>query len=338
MAHKLMGAEVFSTGTHNGLEFSDADLDGIVEAFAALESSSRIPLKFGHNNEQPFTDGQPALGWVERVWKDGGKLLADFVGLPEVVFNAIKGGLYKNVSIELLKDFSRSGDKIYPWVLDAVALLGADIPAVRGLKDLQALTMARALPGVRFAQSVAFTQVRNYGEKAKMPTIEELQAENAKLKAEAEAREKAIFTEKVTAHREAITAMLDKAVEENRVDGRVRDRVVKSRQFKADEDVMEFWTIDEVKGEITRGTRVEFSQGNNGGGTSKVSSNETSVDITGKTVAEVVTFKTQDECLRLKGDPRNPDDMRDATKRLFRMDPKLARAYFDTPHDIFKAE
>ena len=72
------------------------------------------------------------------------------MGLPTVVFNAVKNGLYRNVSIELLKGIERNGNS-FPWVLDAVALLGADTPAVRGLKDLQALTMsAKNLPNMKF--------------------------------------------------------------------------------------------------------------------------------------------------------------------------------------------
>jgi hypothetical protein len=139
----IKGAHIFSVGTWNRSTFTEADLDAIVSAFNELMQTGRVPLKFGHNDDQPLTDGQPALGWVERVWRDGSKLFADFAEMPTVVYNAIKSKLYRFVSIELLKNAERDGKK-YPYVLDAVALLGADPPAVTNLDELNALaTMTR---------------------------------------------------------------------------------------------------------------------------------------------------------------------------------------------------
>lgn len=95
-----------------------------------------MPLKLGHNGDQPLTDGQPALGWVSRVYRDGRKLLADFIDMPTSIYEMVKAGLYKFVSVELAKNVL-AGTREIPWVLDAVALLGADQPAVGTLKDLQ---------------------------------------------------------------------------------------------------------------------------------------------------------------------------------------------------------
>jgi len=149
----LAGAEIFASGTHNGCTFTDEDLDGIVRAFEALGLAGRIPLKLGHNAEQPMTDGQPSLGWVERIWREGKKLLADFRDVPAIVYEAIRNGRYKHVSVELLRDV-QAATGMLPLVLDAVALLGADIPAVSSLRDLQSLALTR----LRGAERLVFTK------------------------------------------------------------------------------------------------------------------------------------------------------------------------------------
>ena len=337
MSNRISGAEIFSTGTHNNLSFSEADLDAIASAFETLGSASRVPLKFGHNDAQAMTDGQPALGWVERVWRDGGKLLADFTGMPAVVYSAIKQGLYKHVSVELLQGFSRNGAS-YPWVLDAVALLGADIPAVRGLKDLQALAMARALPGVRFTKAATFTQASKiHGDSSSMTPdeIAALQKRAADAEAALDIEKKRSFAEKVEAHRVAIKARLEAAVVAKQIQPAIRERVLNSRQFKSDEDVTAYWSDTEINAEIERNTSAHFSQST--GATSKVTT-ENKVDLTGKTIAEMVTFTAQAECVRLGQNPLNADHMTAATKRLFSQNPKLARAYFDAPHDAYKPD
>lgn len=134
---KTLDAEVFAVGEWNGMNFSTKDLNLIANAFSQLKDYHRVPIKFGHNDEQPMTDGQPALGWIESVWVKGTKLMAKFVDIPDVVYEAIGKKLYKNVSIELDMGVEHKGN-YYPWVLSGVALLGADIPAVNVLADLQA--------------------------------------------------------------------------------------------------------------------------------------------------------------------------------------------------------
>ena len=162
-------------GVWNGVEITHADLDDIVSNFAELQPTGRVPLKLGHNDAQPMTDGQPALGWIERVYRQGEKLMADFKDMPSVVYDAIKAGLYKSVSVELFKDVATPGG-LRSWVLDAVALLGADIPAVSGLKDLQALTLSKRSE-FRRAGAYAFSMGAQPNEAA------ELRRQNAELQA-----------------------------------------------------------------------------------------------------------------------------------------------------------
>jgi FtsZ-binding cell division protein ZapB len=137
---------IFEVGTWNGMKFTVADLDDIENNFRELASVQKVPLKFGHNDEQPLTDGQPALGWVQNLRRVGNQLLADFSDVPQLVKDLIRKNMYRSVSVELLLGLER-GKKIYKHVLDAVALLGVDKPAVETLPDLSAYLASRSALG-----------------------------------------------------------------------------------------------------------------------------------------------------------------------------------------------
>jgi len=149
----LEGAEIFeSGGPWNGLYFTDADLDGIVSSFQTLGLAGHVPLKWGHQGQDARTDGEPALGWVQKVYRQGSKLMADFTNVSNAVMEAIRSGAYRFVSVELLKNVMAGNRKI-PWILDAVALLGATPPAVGTLSPLKASRTA-----FNFEDMVSFTR------------------------------------------------------------------------------------------------------------------------------------------------------------------------------------
>jgi len=210
----LAGAEIFATGTHNGLSFGEDDLDAIVQAFDALGLAGRIPLKFGHNVEQPMTDGQPSLGWVERIWREGKKLLADFRDVPAVVYEAIRNGRYKHVSVELLRDV-RSDSRIVPLVLDAVALLGADIPAVGSLRDLQSLALTRLRGTERLVFAQAFAAVPS-------DELADLRRENERLR--------------LANHRQAVDAAIEGDVRARLVLPAAREQFTRLFRLSSDAD------------------------------------------------------------------------------------------------------
>lgn len=134
----LHGVEIFAVGTWNGDIYTEKDLDSMVEAFDQV--GFKPPLKLGHNMEQEkqWKDGQPAFGWVGKIYRRGKKLLADFVQLPRKIYEALKRGNYKQISSEIYWNLERNG-RVFPRVLRAVALLGADIPAVSGLEAIENL-------------------------------------------------------------------------------------------------------------------------------------------------------------------------------------------------------
>ena len=133
----LNGVEIFSTGIWNGDRYSEKDLDAMIENFDDV--GFEPPVKLGHNEEQSeLQDGQPALGYISKIYKVGSKLVADFKELPKKVYDAIKRGNYKRVSSEIYWNYKANGST-FNRVLKAVALLGADIPAVTNLESIEGL-------------------------------------------------------------------------------------------------------------------------------------------------------------------------------------------------------
>lgn len=156
---------IFETGRWNNMSFTDEDLDDIVRNYNELRSlgAQQVPLKLGHNEDQPVTDGKPALGWVENLRRVGTQIIADFVDVPRVLLEAIKQKLYRAVSVEFLLGVKYRGKK-YKHVLDAVAILGADQPAVHTLPDLRAYLASRDLAFDEVGRRLAFEAIVSAGE------------------------------------------------------------------------------------------------------------------------------------------------------------------------------
>jgi hypothetical protein len=133
----IKGIEIFAEGTWNGNKITKETLNNIVSAFNATKNFIKPVLKLGHNDEQQLlkNDGLPAAGWVSNVYIRGKKLVADFVDIPDKIYELIKKKAYRKVSVEIFRGYSFEGNS-YPDLLGAVALLGADTPAVMTLSDI----------------------------------------------------------------------------------------------------------------------------------------------------------------------------------------------------------
>lgn len=133
----LSGVEIMALGTWNGTRIDEQKFDEVIEAFEATKDFARPHLKLGHNDEQRLIakDGLPSAGEVAKVYKRGKKLLADFVNIPDKIFELIQRKRYKSVSVELFSGY-RFKEKTFPTLLGAVALLGADLPAMATLNDI----------------------------------------------------------------------------------------------------------------------------------------------------------------------------------------------------------
>jgi cation transport regulator len=140
--------EILAVGNWNGhpkpIEITKDDLNEMVKSFKSLSDDEKLnyepPVKLGHDEKQRLlqSDGYPAAGWVRSLKRAGDKLVATFGDVPKKVADLIKAGAYKKRSAEINSNYEIGG-KTYKWVLKAVSLLGADIPAVKSIADIQAL-------------------------------------------------------------------------------------------------------------------------------------------------------------------------------------------------------
>ena len=121
--HTIQGLEIFAAGTWNDDFYTEQDLQNMVDAFPAM--GWKPPLKLGHQEQS----GDRAFGWIQRIYRSGSKLLADIGDISDELFKLIRMKAYNAVSSEIFWNFKRAGIE-YPRVLKAVALLGAETPAV----------------------------------------------------------------------------------------------------------------------------------------------------------------------------------------------------------------
>ena len=133
----LMNQEICSVGnfTARGVKITQEDLNEIAENWVKLKDRVKPPIKIGHFGEG---FGMPAVGWVDNIRVEGDKLIADFRDVPKKVADLIRYKAYRRVSPELYVDFEEDGMK-HGKVLKAVSILGADIPQIKTLKDLEVL-------------------------------------------------------------------------------------------------------------------------------------------------------------------------------------------------------
>ena len=126
----ISDVEIFRTGIWKGDRYTVADLDDMVDAFPLV--GFRPPIKLGHLEKS----GSPAFGWIRSIKRVGDVLLADFMDLSPQLLKMIKARAFDTVSAEIFWDVTRDGVK-FRRVLKAVALLGAETPAVSGLAPLR---------------------------------------------------------------------------------------------------------------------------------------------------------------------------------------------------------
>lgn len=189
MAQDLQEVEIFSVGTWNGMKFNEEDLQEIAANTEKLlsEGKHKPPLKLGHSSNQILkgqSDGDPAMGWIENIRVKAGKLVADFKKVPGILINAFKEGLYRQVSVEM-RHIDHTG-----WILTGVALLGADLPAVKSLNDLEAFLSEKfnADTSVDIGPAICFSTTEPIFQEDKTMSenkeLEEMRAELEAVKAE----------------------------------------------------------------------------------------------------------------------------------------------------------
>lgn len=169
---EMKDVEIFSTGTWSGskkVTVTATDLDNMVRAWNEVNdkvTGYRPPLKLGHDDAQKFIgqnkgSGAPALGWVHNLRRIGNKVVADFKDVPSKLLDMIRQKRYNSVSIEMLPSLEFDG-KNYSTVLTAVAILGAELPAVKGLKELSATLGFAGAQAVTLSQKEEDTNMVTY--------------------------------------------------------------------------------------------------------------------------------------------------------------------------------
>lgn len=119
--------EIFRAGKHKDskgreCEFTTGDLDQII-ANAAAEPA---PAVLGHPKHNA-----PAYAWTSGLKRDGDMLFAKFSDINTDFEAGVKSGAYRNRSVSIYKD----GDA--GWKLRHVGWLGAEPPAIAGLKPVE---------------------------------------------------------------------------------------------------------------------------------------------------------------------------------------------------------
>jgi len=117
--------EVFRAGTHTAMNgttrtWTEQDLDDAVAAYDPAQHEA--PLVVGHPQ-----DNAPAYGWVAAVKREGSRLLIQPHQLDPAFREMVKTGRFKKRSISFYADGS----------IRHIGFLGAQPPAVKGLKDVQ---------------------------------------------------------------------------------------------------------------------------------------------------------------------------------------------------------
>ena len=227
---------IFTTGSHNGDEYTEADLDEIAKNFMVLRDLVQPPLKFGHLDQKKILPkGMPAIGWVTSVRKKGRELLADISQIPKRVADIIKAGGYRRPSAEIYVNYTDSSGKQFGKALAAVSLLGADIPAVKELGPLKLDALEKL-----YADNFGRNETRTYGgvDDMGLPAdrLAELEKELAAIKDDLKAKEtklleqdnvlkekdKALVEAATEKKKLGIVKFLDDAAQEGKIIPRIR--------------------------------------------------------------------------------------------------------------------
>ncbi|MBW4975437.1 hypothetical protein KZZ08_17535 [Roseovarius mucosus] len=154
---------IFRAGRHTAqsgqsFEFSEAEVEGIATAYdPALHEA---PIVVGH----PRTDA-PAYGWVKRLRAEGAELFAEPDQVEPAFAEMVRAGRFKRISASFYPPQSAANPTPGAYYLKHVGFLGAQPPAVKGLKaaefaeDAEAVTLEIAFseedaPAASFADAL----------------------------------------------------------------------------------------------------------------------------------------------------------------------------------------
>lgn len=132
----MQAIEIFKVGTHTAMSGQTLGFDRnmLAAAVAAYDPNTHeAPIVVGHPK-----DNHPAFGWIDHLeLTDDGVLLAHPKQVDADFAELVKQGKYKKVSASFYTADSENNPKQGALYLRHVGFLGAQPPAIKGLKDVQ---------------------------------------------------------------------------------------------------------------------------------------------------------------------------------------------------------
>ena len=242
----VLDVEVFAAGFWNGDEYTERDLDEIVQHYNDGLLEPYLNINHSKKASKQFGDALKSLslGFVSRLERAGKKLIADFKQVPKTIAELIEAGALKKKSIEIFRRYPHADGKVYRNILQAVTFHGADgVPAVNTLSDFVKLYKAD-LPTIVLTSGeiVMLDEFKTTGVKKMSDIIELKKADYDELKESANkvdgmAGEIATLKTEAVAQTEKLTAETEKVT-------KLEAEKVISDKFKADTEKV---TADELK-------------------------------------------------------------------------------------------
>lgn len=145
-----MSLHIFKSGKHTdmsgtSLSFTEADLMACAACYDPAKHEA--PLVLGH----PTADA-PAYGWVKSLSFAEGSLLAEPDQIEVAFAEAVEAGRYKKISASFYLPNSLSNPVPGSYYLRHVGFLGAQVPAVKGLKPIEFAGSEKDCVTVEFAE------------------------------------------------------------------------------------------------------------------------------------------------------------------------------------------
>lgn len=229
MAKGLPNVPILSTGTWKGNQLVKFDVADLAQMAANSGLKRQVPMKLGHAKQQIIDqkDGQPALGWLKNFRVIGNNLIADMENVPDVVHRAFAAGLWTQRSAEL--EWTEGAG----WEVTGLALLGADLPAITDLPDIeQYLSVAPRLPASGEPVCLSWPKSKENPMPEDTKNLVQLQAEKAALQAEKDALQVELAKQQeqwrvaqFTAAKTIALQPIEKLIVEGRLEPKFRERV-----------------------------------------------------------------------------------------------------------------
>ena len=253
--HTINDVEIFKVGTWNGNKYTEKDLDGIVDSFQKIGDKLKPYLKLGHDKDQKLIqeDGLPSIGWISDLKRKGTSLVANFSDVPKKIKELIDLKAYKRVSSEIYVNLKEGGN-IFPRALKAVALLGANTPAVTSLDDIIAYYTEKENYDEIIIHTIdqeeimekEIKEVLTFEKEYKQATVElqEYKDENEKLKADNDKLVNDAKVKEFSFIEKEVETFIEKAIEDKKVAPALKEHYT---NISLDKENMTYGNFDAVK-------------------------------------------------------------------------------------------